>query len=214
MLSMDDPFEIGVSPSVAPCITVRIIRTEEQMSLMMQRFTAYVIQINDFGRVKEVTHRYGDFETLHKTVLTECPGAGLPNMPPKGLDGTDVAVVAARKVELEKVLRAMLSSPEVLMEKELSIWKFLDLGNPAVIVGRFIMVPRARANALKTMSKLNDVKYNDDVYRLGHQVVTDLLMEGLREQRRGNSESHWATQAGARTAICQLVAGALGTSDE
>ncbi|CAE8594226.1 unnamed protein product, partial [Polarella glacialis] len=131
MLSMDDPFEIGVSPSVAPCITVRIIRTEEQMSLMMQRFTAYVIQINDFGRVKEVIHRYGDFETLHKTVLTECPGAGLPNMPPKGLDGTDVAVVAARKVELEKVLRAMLSSPEVLMEKELSIWKFLDLGNPA-----------------------------------------------------------------------------------
>ncbi|CAE8729401.1 unnamed protein product [Polarella glacialis] len=116
-------------------------------------------------------------------------------MPPKGVDGTDVAVVAARKVELEKVLRAMLSSPEVLMEKELSIWKFLDLGNPAVIVGRFIMVPRARANALKTMSKLNDVKYKDDVYRLGHQVVTDLLMEGLREQRRGNSESHWATQA-------------------
>ncbi|CAK9113337.1 Laminin subunit alpha-2 (Laminin M chain) (Laminin-12 subunit alpha) (Laminin-2 subunit alpha) (Laminin-4 subunit alpha) (Merosin heavy chain) [Durusdinium trenchii] len=198
--------------TTTPCLALRIVRTEEQMSLMMQRFTAYVIEINDFGKVTEVSHRYSDFETLHKALLVENPGLQLPPLPPKGADGTDAAVIAARKVELEKLLRGMLQNVEVLMERSLHLWKFLELGNPSVIAGRFVMAPRARPNVFKTLAKLNDEKYRDDVFRLGHAAVTDLLLEGLREMRKGTESSHWSASPGGRLPLCQLVAGALGTT--
>jgi len=217
MMSMDD-FDANFGPPspavpASQCLSVRIVRTEEQMSLIMQRFTAYIIEVNDCGKINEVPHRYSEFETLHKTLLTECVGLQLPPMPPKGADGTDSAVIAARKGELEKILKAMISA-EVLMEKQLTLWKFLDLGNPSVIVGRFVMVPRARGTVLKTMAKLNDEKYKDDVYRLGHFAVMELLMEGLRELRSGSDSNHWCRQQGGRSALCQLVAGSLGTTQE
>eukprot|EP00439_Symbiodinium_sp_Y106_P059497 s908_g8.t1 len=116
-----------------------------------------------------------------------------------GADGTDAAVIGSRKVELEKVLRAMIANAEVVMEKSLHLmirhepfrWKFLELGNPTVIATRFVTVPRARGSVYKTLAKLNDEKYRDDVYRLGHASVTDLLLEGLREHRRGTDSGHW-----------------------
>ncbi|CAJ1353940.1 unnamed protein product [Effrenium voratum] len=124
---MMDDFDATFSTSTStPCLGVRITRTEEQMSIMMQRFTAYVIEIDDFGRVCEVSHRYSDFETLHKALMMECPAVQLPPMPPKGADGTDAAVIAARKVDLEKVLKSMITNSEALMEKSL----LLPLGNP------------------------------------------------------------------------------------
>eukprot|EP00435_Cladocopium_sp_Y103_P018195 s1162_g4.t1 len=178
----------------------------------MQRFTAYIIEINDFGKVTEVAHRYSDFETLHKALLMENPQLQLPPLPPKGADGTDAAVIAARKVELEQLLRGMLGNVEVLMERSLHFWKFLELGNPTVIAGRFVMAPRARPSVFKTLAKLNDEKYRDDVYRLGHVAVTDLLIEGLREMRKGVDSGHWSCAAGGRLPLCQLVAGALGTT--
>jgi len=205
---------VGAGGSSASSITVRIVRTEEQISVLMQRFTAYVIEVCDFGRTSEVAHRYGDFETLYKSIMVECPGVNLPNMPAKGVDGTDMAVVAKRKVDLEKILRAMLSSPEVLVEKQLQIWKFLNLENPAVIAGRFALIPRIRPQVLKTLVKLNEPKYKDDVFRLGHQSITDLLLEALREFRNGQAESkHWCRQDEGRKSVCQLLAGALGASE-
>mmetsp|Transcript_139939 Transcript_139939/g.390114 ORF Transcript_139939/g.390114 Transcript_139939/m.390114 type:complete len:987 (+) Transcript_139939:130-3090(+) len=219
MLSMEDPLDVGVGgatsgASLASCVCIRIARTEEQMSLMMQRFTAYVIEVSDFGQTSEVSHRYGDFETLYKALLAESPGLSLPPLPPKGVDGTDAAVVATRKVELEKLLKAMLGNVEVLMEKQLSLWKFLNLPNPAVIAGRFVAVPRCRMNTLKTLAKLNDPKYKDDVYRLAHPPMAEVLMDGLRELRKGNTESgHWCWQPNGRANICQLIAGALGCSE-
>jgi hypothetical protein len=181
---------------------------------MMQRFTAYVVEVVDFGKNLEVTHRYGDFEALHKSLLQECPGLNLPPLPPKGVDGTDMAVVAMRKVELEKFLRFLLSSPEVLMEKALLVWKFLNLANPAVISGRFIGVPRSRANNLKTLAKLCDPKYKEEVYRLAHPSMTNLFLEALRELGKFESEStHWSMQPGGRSAVCQVLAGALGSAE-
>jgi len=181
---------------------------------MMQRFTAYIIEVSDFGQATEVAHRFGDFDTLHKTLLTECPGINLPAMPPKGVDGTDAAVVASRQKELEKLLTAMLASPDVLMEKGLALWKFLNLSNPSVICGRFVAVPRSRHTTLKTLAKLTDPKYKEDVYRLGHAPMCEVLMEALKELRGGDPESgHWCRQSGGRAAICTLLAGALGTTE-
>eukprot|EP00421_Protoceratium_reticulatum_P059269 CAMPEP_0168506978 /NCGR_PEP_ID=MMETSP0228-20121227/77647_1 /TAXON_ID=133427 /ORGANISM="Protoceratium reticulatum, Strain CCCM 535 (=CCMP 1889)" /LENGTH=185 /DNA_ID=CAMNT_0008524077 /DNA_START=80 /DNA_END=634 /DNA_ORIENTATION=+ len=184
-----DPLELGGSApgtaNLATCISVRIARAT---SMMMQRYTAYIVEVADFGQAREVSHRYGDFEALHKSLLCEIPGLSLPPMPPKGVDGTDAAVVATRKVELEKMLKGMLSSPEVLMEKQLAFWKFLNLPNPAVIAGRFVAVPRCRMSTLKTLTKLNDPKYKDDVYRLAYPPMLDILMEALRELRSGDPE--------------------------
>eukprot|EP00929_Paragymnodinium_shiwhaense_P112151 TRINITY_DN80405_c0_g1_i1.p1 TRINITY_DN80405_c0_g1~~TRINITY_DN80405_c0_g1_i1.p1 ORF type:complete len:1081 (+),score=294.43 TRINITY_DN80405_c0_g1_i1:86-3328(+) len=228
MLSNDDPFSsnfgggFGATPSLStasagspgPWIGVRIARTEEQTSVLMQRFTAYVVEVSDFGRTFEVPHRYGDFEGLHKALLAECPGLNLPPLPPKGVDGTDMAVVSMRKVELEKILKFILSCPAALMEKSLNVFKFLNLPNPAVIAGRFVSVAGSRATTIKTLSKLTDPKYKDDVYRLGHPSMTELLMEGLRELGRGSPESnHWSWKDGGRAAICSLLAAALGVSE-
>eukprot|EP00927_Polykrikos_kofoidii_P033979 TRINITY_DN28825_c0_g1_i1.p1 TRINITY_DN28825_c0_g1~~TRINITY_DN28825_c0_g1_i1.p1 ORF type:complete len:1053 (-),score=239.45 TRINITY_DN28825_c0_g1_i1:75-3233(-) len=216
-----DPFEVppmpvqgasGVAGGSGHWLTIRITRTEEQVSMMMQRFTAYIVEVSDFGRNFEVSHRYGDFEALHKGIFAEAPGIMLPSMPPKGVDGTDMAVVAMRKVELEKIIRAMIACPEVLMEKSLLLWKFLNLPNPAVIAGRFVAVPRSRASTLKTLAKLNDPKYKEDIYRLSHNAMTDLFAEALREFRKGDVDggNHWCWQPGGRQAVCQLLAVALG----
>lgn len=222
----DDPFDLGGSPRHAPSrgndaevgdlpIKIRIMRTEEQTSLMVQRYTAYVIDISDFGRNFEVSHRYGDFEALHKNMLTECPSLNLPPMPPKGVDGTDANVVAMRKVELEKQLRFMLSSAEVLMEKQLHFWKFLNLPNPAVIAARFAIVGRARPTALKTLVKMSDPKYKEDIYRLSHPRIIELLVDGLKELGKPSwDSSHWALQQGGRNAVCQVLSTALGHSDD
>mmetsp|Transcript_112586 Transcript_112586/g.363578 ORF Transcript_112586/g.363578 Transcript_112586/m.363578 type:complete len:1127 (+) Transcript_112586:101-3481(+) len=214
MLS-SEPFDgESSSGSAASCVTVRILRTDEQLSLMMQRFTAYVIQVSDFGRTNEVSHRYGDFEALHRSLLTECPGVRLPPMPPKGVDGTDVAVIKSRKGELEKMLQSMLANPEVLLEKSLHLWKFLDLPNPTVIATRFVSVPRSRASTFRTLGKLVEPKYKDDVFRLGHPAVVELLAEGLRELRQGDpAGGHWVQQQAGRTTLCQLLGGALASSE-
>merc|ERR1719421_791911 len=156
----------GDGDSARPPIIARIVRTEEQTSIVMQRFTAYIVEVNDFGRVTEVAHRYSDFETLHRALAPEAPG--LPVMPPKGVDSTDQAVVASRKVELQKILAFMLQSPEVLMDKNLHLWKFLELANPAVIACRFVLVPRSRASSFKTLAKLVEPKYKDETFRLAH----------------------------------------------
>lgn len=205
---------VGAGGAAASCISVRIIRTEEQVSLMMQRFTAYVMQVNEFGQTVEVSHRYGDFESLHRSLLTDCPGLRLPPMPPKGVDGTDVAVIKGRKVELEKLMQAMLGNAEVLMEKNLHIWKFLELPNPTVIATRFVAVPRSRHGTFRTLVKLVEPKYKDDVFRLGNQAVVDLLLEGLRELRQGDpGGSHWVNQQAGRQTLCQLLGGALSASE-
>jgi len=182
---------------------------------MMQRFTAYVVEVNDFGKITEVSHRYGDFDTLMAAIMAECPGLMPPQMPPKGVDGTDQAVVNMRKVELGKILNWLLQNEQVLTERQLSLWKFLNLQIPAVIAGRFVLVNKSRATALKTLTKLGEPKYRqDDAYRLGHASVTDLLMEAIRELRNGDpASSHWCRQVGGRTAVCQLLSLALQTSE-
>jgi hypothetical protein len=102
---MDPPLDAGLPNGGGTAwMSIRIARTEEQTGLMMQRFTAYVVEVSDFGRGSEVPHRYGDFETLRGNLLQECPSLNLPPLPPKGVDGTDMAVVAMRKVELESFL--------------------------------------------------------------------------------------------------------------
>jgi len=181
--------------------------------MVMQRFTAYIIQVTAFGVVSEVGHRYGDFETLHRSLLTDCPHLRLPPLPPKGVDGTDAAVIRSRTVELEKLMRTMLSMPEVLTEKNLHFWKFLELTNPTIITTRFVAVPHSRGSSFKTLGKLVDPKYKDDIFRVAHPAVVELLMEGLQELRQGQSNSgHWVRHGG-RTVLCQLLGAALGASE-
>lgn len=212
MLSMEPSDEISQGDADSICVSVKIVRTEEQTSLV-QRFTTYVIEVSDFGRTHETHHRYGDFEALHKSIAVECPRVRLPPMPPKGLDGTDAAVIRTRKVELETILLTMLRMPDVLMERQLLLWKFLDLANPAVVATRFVDVPSSRPSTCKSLAKLVDPKYKDDIHRLGHNSVTNVLLEGLAELSSGCDDHHWVKQPGGSQAVCNLVAGAINASD-
>eukprot|EP00928_Gymnodinium_smaydae_P062122 TRINITY_DN46049_c0_g1_i1.p1 TRINITY_DN46049_c0_g1~~TRINITY_DN46049_c0_g1_i1.p1 ORF type:complete len:1054 (-),score=301.52 TRINITY_DN46049_c0_g1_i1:13-2850(-) len=125
-----------------------------------------------------------------------------------------MAVVSMRKVELEKILRFMIASPEVLMEKTFVLWKFLNLPNPAVVAGRFVAVPRCRHTSLKVLVKIpTDIKYKDDTYRLAHTALSSVLMEGLRELGSGDDHNHWCWQQGGRNAVCSLLAAAIGFSE-
>ena len=139
-------------------VGVRILRAEEQTPLTMQHSTAYVVEVSDFGQVSEVSH-HGDFEALHVPLLTGRPSLNWAVMPPEGIDSMDTAAVASREVEFERLLKAMLNGPEVLMEKAPSFWKFLNRPNPAVLCGRFVAMPRFRSSTLKTLAKLTDPKY-------------------------------------------------------
>ena len=78
--------------------------------------TAYVVEAFDLGLVLTVSH-HGDFEALHVPLLTERPSLSWTVGPPEGIDITDTAAVASLKVACERSLKAMRSSPEVLVEK-------------------------------------------------------------------------------------------------
>jgi len=194
-----------VSGQATPPVSCRIIRTEEQTSVLLQKYMAYVIEVVDFGRKFEISHRFSEFQELH-TVLTPV-APGLPGMPPKGVDGTDPQVVQQRRQALDNLLQWLMKSVEALTEKNLVLWKFLELPNPAIICGRFVILPQTReTNARMMLKLLQDDKYKEDVYRLSHQSLLDIWLDWVRDL---NSP----TGGEMRKVVCQLLQGALQRSE-
>mmetsp|Transcript_126128 Transcript_126128/g.318337 ORF Transcript_126128/g.318337 Transcript_126128/m.318337 type:complete len:1019 (-) Transcript_126128:74-3130(-) len=157
-------------------VQIRISNTEERSS-MLKSFTVYIVQISDFGRSYQIERRFDDFAKLHTDLVTY--DSNLPPLPEKKMwASTDASTVAERKPAFEKILRYMLRSEEIVMEKSQALWKFLEMPPPGVVAARY-MFKTHRLNYARQCGKLLDPKYErEHAYRLAHESVikTNLLV--------------------------------------
>lgn len=78
-------------------------------------------------------------------------------------------------------MQACLQSEVVRLEKNLSIWKFLEFEVAGLSAARFVLGPATvRENLFKSLPKLAvDPKYAADLFRLAHADVLDICAETL-----------------------------------
>lgn len=173
MLPVAEAPEIDKSAAV----WVHIVKTEVKLSFLMQEYTEYICEVHDFGRVRQVAHRFSDFDALHQSLAPL--DLSLPALPPKGLDSTDGLVQEDRKNRLSAFLQYCLKSEVIRLEKQLHLWKFLEFENAGLSVSRFIFGPDyVRGNLFNTLPKLTtDAKYAGEVYRIAHPDFVWLCIE-------------------------------------
>lgn len=150
-------------------IQIQIPNTEERSS-MIKSYTVYMIHINDFGHHYQIERRFDDFSGLHAALIEI--DAGIPPIPEKKMwASTDAQTVAERRPAFEKILRYMLRSEQVVMEKGQTLWKFLEMPPPGVVAARY-MFKTARLNYARQFGKLLDPKYEKEhAFRLAHESV-------------------------------------------
>eukprot|EP00931_Biecheleriopsis_adriatica_P035028 TRINITY_DN20191_c0_g2_i1.p1 TRINITY_DN20191_c0_g2~~TRINITY_DN20191_c0_g2_i1.p1 ORF type:complete len:992 (-),score=286.58 TRINITY_DN20191_c0_g2_i1:77-3052(-) len=150
-------------------LQVAIPNTEERSS-MLKSFTVYIVEINDFGRKYQIERRFDDFAKLHADLLEVDPN--MPPLPEKRMfASTDASVVAERKPAFERILRHLLRSEEVVLEKHQTLFKFLELPAPAVVSFRYLFKGQ-RLNYARQSGKLTDPKYEKEhAYRLSHPAM-------------------------------------------
>eukprot|EP00401_Gymnodinium_catenatum_P005199 CAMPEP_0117500412 /NCGR_PEP_ID=MMETSP0784-20121206/22763_1 /TAXON_ID=39447 /ORGANISM="" /LENGTH=525 /DNA_ID=CAMNT_0005295621 /DNA_START=69 /DNA_END=1643 /DNA_ORIENTATION=+ len=136
----------------------------------LKSYTAYCIQVTDFGRNYIVERRFDDFQKLHQDLAPV--DVSLPALPEKKMfASTDASVVAERRPAFERLLNHMLQNEEIAFEKEQFLWKFLDLPLPGVVAARYLYKNR-RVSYVKQAAKLLEAKYEKEhAYRLCHECI-------------------------------------------
>jgi hypothetical protein len=161
---------------------------------MVKSYTAYIINVNDFGRTYTIERRFDDFQKLHAEVSEI--DKNLPSLPEKKMfASTDASVVAERRPAFEKLLRYMLRSEELACDtagtKQQHVWKFLELSLPAMVAARYLFRSQ-RIAYLKQCGKLLDDKYiKEHAYRLCHDSIlkTNLHLLSSEGQIVGSADA-------------------------
>lgn len=190
----------------------------------LKSYTAYLIQVSDFGHTLTIERRFVDFEKLHTEVLEI--DKNLPPLPEKKMfASTDESVVAERRPAFEKILRYMLRSEEIACDQGQHIWKFLELPLPAMVAARYLFKSR-RLQYLKQCGKLLDDKYvKEHSYRLCHDSILKTNLHLLsadgnlaRQSKAASDEEAGDAQAGdytdLETSVLEMVRHAIAQGGE
>lgn len=199
-------------------VQVTIPNTEEKSSMGgLKSYTAYLVNVIDFGRAFTIERRFDDFQQLHLSVSEI--DKNLPPMPEKKMfASTDESVVAERRPAFEKLLRYMLRTEEIACHKEQHVWKFLDLPLPAMVAARYLFKSK-RLQYLKQCGKLLDEKYiKEHAYRLCHDSIlkTNLYLltaegnAGRAQTAGAESEAAEAPDPELETSLIEMVRHAIG----
>eukprot|EP00929_Paragymnodinium_shiwhaense_P077143 TRINITY_DN39707_c0_g1_i1.p1 TRINITY_DN39707_c0_g1~~TRINITY_DN39707_c0_g1_i1.p1 ORF type:complete len:1008 (-),score=271.90 TRINITY_DN39707_c0_g1_i1:123-3146(-) len=171
-------------------IQITIPTTEDKSSMGgLKSYTAYCIQVNDFGRTYVVERRFDDFCQLHANLVGLDPG--LPPLPEKKMfASTDASTVAERRPAFEKLLQHMLRSEDIAFESNAYFWKFIEMPDPGMVVARYLY-PSRRIRLLRKgkggepaqMAKIVlDPKYEKDhAYRVCHESVMKVNLHLLSD---------------------------------
>ncbi|CAE8640983.1 unnamed protein product, partial [Polarella glacialis] len=168
-----------------------------ERSSMLKSFTVYIVQVSDFGRQYQIERRFDDFAKLHSDLIAYDPS--IPPLPEKRMfSSTDASVVAERRPAFQRILRHMLRSEDIVMEKSQTVWKFLEMPPPAVVATRYLFKSQ-RLNYARQCGKLTDPKYDKEhAYRLTHPMLVKtslrlLATEGALQEAAKTSAAALAT---------------------
>lgn len=208
-------------PKLKMPISISIPTTEEKASMGgLKSYTAYCVQVSDFGKTFTIERRFDDFQKLHCDLAAVDPG--LPALPEKKMfASTDAAVVAERKPAFERLLRYLMKSEEAVFDTGQALWKFLELPATAMVAVRYLHKSK-RLSYVKQCGKLLDSKYEKEhAYRLCHESLlrTNLFLlteEGeasLKSQAEGGGAGKEA-DADTEGAILEMVRYAVAQGGE
>jgi len=155
----------------------------------LKAYTAYCIEINDFGKELTIERRFDDFKSLHTELITI--DSTIPPLPEKKWGAsTDAATVNERRPAFEKLLRHCLQSDIVVFDSNQHIWKFLELPPPAIVAARYVHKKRAAEFARQISKLLKEEYVKDQGYRLCHPsiVKTNLRLLTTGALVTGNSQ--------------------------
>lgn len=161
----------SAKPKGQPPITISISRTEERSGMGgLRSYTAYCVEVSDFGKNYVVERRFDDFQKLHADLLPLDPT--LPALPEKKMfASTDASVVAERKPAFERLLRHMLKNEEIACESGHHLWKFIEFPAPGVPAVRYLFKNR-RANYILACRKLlAPDRHAEHAYRVCHDTI-------------------------------------------
>jgi len=98
-------------------IEARVTRTVNELEAGMLRnekiVTKFVIGVEQLGFKWEVARRYSEFDKFHE--LLSLQWADLPPLPPKFLFVQECTDIAARMLDLDGYLRALLATPAIAL---------------------------------------------------------------------------------------------------
>ncbi|CAE7489437.1 atpF2 [Symbiodinium necroappetens] len=133
-------------------LVIKIPQAEMNGGTIGLRYTQYLIEVDDCGKVFTRARRYTMFAWLHAELRRKELACALPELPPKKLFGNrDQAFVDRRRQMLEDYLRALLMLPAVIQDG--MIWAFLDADEATAVVPRFLCRQPTHAAADKQASK-------------------------------------------------------------
>jgi len=157
-------------------LVIKIPQAEMNGGTIGLRYTQYLIEVDDCGKVFTRGRRYTLFAWLHAELRRKELACALPELPPKKLFGNrDQAFVDRRRQMLEDYLRALLMLPAVIQDG--MIWAFLDADEATAVVPRFLCRQPTHAAADKCLSALKRAVADKEVeiFRLCDSSVLEEL---------------------------------------
>jgi len=153
-------------------IQVSIPRTEEK-SGYVTAYTAYCIQVVDFGRPYTVEKRFDDFNKLYADLTGLVDDGSLPALPEKKMfSSTNAEVVAERKPQLEKLLKYALRREEIVFDTGHCIAKFLEIPVGAMVCLRYLMSKGKKHSYTRQCWKLLEKQFlKEHAWRICHESV-------------------------------------------
>lgn len=194
-------------------LTLSVPRADAARGLLGLRHTAYLVQIDDCGRIYECHRRYTNFLWLHRELKQREVTAALPELPPKRAVGSlEAAFIEQRRRLLEAYLRALLRLPQVVLDD--TLWAFLDADVATTAVPRFLCRPTTPAGSFDCLTQLTTVAGQEaSAFRLCSQAVLKELVRFAQAEaaesavQTGPAPTQPSLQArlGSRLRLCSIT---------
>lgn len=168
-------------------LQISIPRTETARSTLRFRHTAYLIEIDDCGKLYTRHRRYTNFGWLHGELRRRELGCALPELPPKKAVGNlDHNFVERRRQALEDYLRALLRLPAVMLDD--TLWAFLDADLATAVVPRFLCRPHSHAASAECLAQLEKVVTREaNIFRICSPAVLKEFVDFVQAEAAGSS---------------------------
>jgi len=170
-------------------LQVSIPRFETARSTLRFRHTAYLIEIDDCGKIYTRHRRYTNFGWLHGELRRRELGCALPELPPKKVVGNlDHIFVERRRQMLEDYLKALLRLPAVMLDD--TLWAFLDADLATAVVPRFLCRPHSHAASAECLAQLEKVVAREaNIFRLCSPAVLTEFVNFVQAEAETGRES-------------------------
>jgi len=193
-------------------LVLSLPRADTARNTLGIRHTAYVVEVDDCGRIYTRHRRYTNFLWLHRELRRRELACTLPELPPKKAMGSmEQDFVDRRRQLLEGYVRALLRLPAVVLDD--ALWAFLDADLATAIVPRFLCRPPSHTDAFDCLTQLAKIVAQEaNTFRFcSKSVLSNLVAFAQSEAAEAAIQAPLQAQAalqarlGSRVRLCSII---------